>query len=809
MTQVAQAPAQQSKSAKTTAERHIRKVAILGSGVMGSRIAAHFANIGCEVVLLDIVPLETPKDEKQEKSLLWRNSIVNKFLVEATKSKPAPFYSNDFASRIKTGNLTDNLDWIADCDLILEAVIERLDIKQQLFERVEKHRREDAIIASNTSGIPMHMLIEGRSQGFKENFCGMHFFNPPRYMRLLEIIPCEHTKQEIVDFLLQYGDLYLGKETVLCKDTPAFIANRVGVFAIMSGLHAVEKYGLTVGEVDRLTGPIIGRAKSATFRTLDVVGLDTTIKVAQGVAQNVPNDERKEMFELPNIVKELDKRKWYGDKTQQGYFKKTKDEKGKTVILELDLTTYEYKETEKPDIKVYGKAKDEDNLSKRFAIFLNDDSKYGEFFRTTFYDVFAYVSNRIPEIADHTYQIDNAVSAGFGWEMGPFATWDALGVQETIAKMEEAGYKVADWVKNVDSFYKTENGKKMYFDIESKSYKVIPGTEEFIVLDAIRGTNKVWGNDGTTIFDLGDGVLGLEFHTKMNAIGGEVIEGINTAISLAEKEYTSLVIGNDAPNFSAGANLAMLYMYSLEQEFDEVEMMIRQFQNTMMRVKYSAIPVVAATSGLALGGGCELCLHADHVQAHTETYMGLVEVGVGLIPAGGGTKEMIRRTANSFVNGDPRVNRLQEVFLNIATAKVATSAQEALEMGFLRGHDDYTLNRSRLLADAKRKAMEMVASGYTQPTQQQNIDVEGRTALATFTAGAVGMLYGHYATPHDIKIAKKLAYVISGGDLSGAAQVSEQYLLDLEREAFLSLCGEQKTLDRINSILFKGKPLRN
>jgi len=809
MTQVAQAPAQQSKSAKKTAERHIRKVAILGSGVMGSRIAAHFANIGCEVILLDIIPLDAPKDEKQEKSLLWRNSLVNKFLVEATKSKPAPFYSNAFASRIKTGNLTDNLDWIADCDLILEAVIERLDIKQQLFERVEKYRREDAIIASNTSGIPMHMLIEGRTQGFKEHFCGMHFFNPPRYMRLLEIIPCEHTNQEIVDFLLQYGNLYLGKETVLCKDTPAFIANRVGVFAIMSGLHAVEKYGLTVGEVDRLTGPIIGRAKSATFRTLDVVGLDTTIKVAQGVAQNVPNDEQKHMFELPNIVKELDKRKWYGDKTKQGYFKKTKDEKGKTLILELDLNDYEYKPTEKPNIKVYGKAKDEDDLSKRFSIFLNDDSKYGEFFRTTFYDVFAYVSNRIPEIADHTYQIDNAVSAGFGWEMGPFATWDALGVKETIAKMEVAGYKVADWVKNVDSFFKTENGKKLYFDIESKSYKVIPGTEEFIVLDAIRGTHKVWGNDGVTIFDLGDGVLGLEFHTKMNAIGSEIIEGINTAISLAEKSYTSLVIGNDAPNFSAGANLAMLYMYALEQEFDEVEMMIRQFQDTMMRVKYSAIPVIAAPAGLALGGGCELCLHADHVQAHTETYIGLVEVGVGLIPAGGGTKEMIRRTANAYVNGDPRINRLQEVFLNIATAKVATSAQEGLEMGLLRGHDDYTLNRSRLLADAKRKAMEIVASGYTQPVQQQNIEVEGKTALATFTAGAVGMLYGHYATAHDIKIAKKLAYVIAGGDLSGISQVSEQYLLDLEREAFLSLCGEQKTLDRINSILFKGKPLRN
>ncbi|WP_051203440.1 3-hydroxyacyl-CoA dehydrogenase/enoyl-CoA hydratase family protein [Hugenholtzia roseola] len=797
---------------KKAAQRHIRKVAILGSGVMGSRIACHFANIGCEVVLLDIVPFDLK--EADQNNAAARNALVNKFLTEAIKSKPAPLYHAGSAKLIKTGNLTDNLEWIADCDLILEAVIERLDIKQQLFERVEKYRRADAIVASNTSGIPMNMLIAGRSEAFQKHFCGMHFFNPPRYLRLLEIIPSAKTDPEIVKFLLHYGDLYLGKETVLCKDTPAFIANRVGVFAIMSTLHAVEKYGLTVGEVDKLTGTIIGRAKSATFRTLDVVGLDTTIKVAKGLADNLPNDEQKHKFALPAIVSELEKRGWFGDKTKQGYYKKVKSDSGKSDILELDLTTYEYKAAEKADIKLFGKLKDEDDLKKRFPILIKDESKYGEFFRTTFYEVFAYVSNRVPEIADHLYQIDKAVCAGFGWEIGAFEIWDTLGVAQTAAKIKEAGLTVAAWVEEMiaagcDTFYRTENGKKQYYDINTKSYQNIAGTEDFIILDALRKTNKVWGNDGTTVHDLGDGILGLEFHTKMNAIGAEVIEGIHTAINLAEKDFRGLVIGNDAPNYSAGANLAMLYMYALEQEYDEVEMMIRQFQNAMMRIRYSAIPVVTAPAGLVLGGGCESILHADHVQAHAESYVGLVEVGVGLIPAGGGTKEMVLRTADSFVEGDPKINRLQQIFMNIATAKVATSAEEAREMGYLRKSDSVTYNRSRLLADAKQAAIELYEAGYTQPVQRTDIFVEGRSALATFTAGAVGMLYGHYATEHDIKIAKKLAYVICGGDLSGSAYVSEQYLLDLEREAFLSLTAEPKTLERIQSILFKGKPLRN
>jgi 3-hydroxyacyl-CoA dehydrogenase len=797
---------------KKTAQRHIRKVAVLGSGVMGSRIACHFANIGCQVVLLDIVPLDLKESDQNNPAA--RNALVNKFLTEAIKSKPAPLYHADSAKLIRTGNLTDNLDWIADCDLILEAVVERLDIKQQLFERVEKYRRADAIVASNTSGIPMSMLIAGRSEAFQKHFCGMHFFNPPRYLRLLEIIPSAKTDPEVVKFLLHYGDLYLGKETVLCKDTPAFIANRVGVFAIMSTLHAVEKYGLTVGEVDKLTGTIIGRAKSATFRTLDVVGLDTTIKVAKGLADNLPNDEQKHKFELPTIVSELEKRGWFGDKTKQGYYKKVKADNGKSDILELDLNTYEYKAAEKADIKLFGKLKDEDDLKKRFPILIKDESKYGDFFRTTFYEVFAYVSNRVPEIADHLYQIDKAVCAGFGWEMGPFEIWDTLGVAQTVAQIKGAGLQVATWVEDMiatgcQTFYRTENGKKQYYDLNTKSYQNIAGTEDFIILDALRKTSKVWGNDGTTVHDLGDGILGLEFHTKMNAIGAEVIEGIHTAINLAEKDFRGLVIGNDAPNYSAGANLAMLYMYALEQEYDEIELMIRQFQNAMMRIRYSAVPVVAAPSGLVLGGGCESILHADHVQAHAESYIGLVEVGVGLIPAGGGTKEMVLRTADSFVEGDPKINRLQQVFMNIATAKFATSAEEAREMGYLRQSDGVTLNRSRLLADAKRAAIKLYEAGYTQPVPRTDIFVEGRSALATFTAGAVGMLYGHYATEHDIKIAKKLAYVICGGDLSGSAYVSEQYLLDLEREAFLSLTAEPKTLERIQSILFKGKTLRN
>lgn len=799
--------------------KSIQKVAILGSGIMGSRIACHFANIGVQVILLDIIPRELTEDEIKKGLTLddkkVRNRLVDKSLQDTIKSKPSPIYDLAFASRIETGNFEDDLEKIKRVDWIIEVVVEKLEIKQSLFEKVEKFRTPGTLITSNTSGIPIQMMCEGRSDDFQSHFAGTHFFNPPRYLRLLEIIPGPRTKPEIIDFLMDYGDRYLGKETVLCKDTPAFIANRIGVYSIISAIHTIEKMGIGVTEVDKLTGTVIGRAKSATFRTMDVVGLDTTVNVATNLSKVLEHDESKDRFELPKSMKVLHENNWLGDKTGKGYFNMIRHKDGTKELKELDFQTMEYKEVEKPRIKSLDEAKSIENLKDRIKFLVNYQDKSGEFYRATFYDLFRYCSFRIPEIADELYRIDQAVSAGFGWEYGPFENWDILGVKDTVEKMEGAGEKPAPWVYEMleggnSSFYSVENGKTHYYDIPSKSYKVVPGQGDYILLDTLKAANKkIWGNAGATVYDLGDEVIGLEFHTKMNSLGAEVVEGINTAIAMAEKSYKGLVIGNEGANFSAGANLAMLYMFAGDQEFDEINLMIAQFQNTMMRVRYSSVPVVVAPHNMALGGGCEMSLHADAIQAHAELYMGLVEVGVGLIPAGGGTKEMTRRFANDIVSGDVELNRLQETFMNIAMAKVSTSAEEARTLGYLEAKDAITLNRKRQLAEAKAKVLALYDAGYTQPAQQTNIKVLGKTSLAMFEAGITSMRYGAYISSHDAKIARKLAWVMSGGDLSSATEVSEQYLLDLEREAFLSLTGEQKTLERINSILFKGKPLRN
>lgn len=798
--------------------RVIKRVAVLGSGVMGSRIACHFANIGVQVLLLDIVPKELTDDEKKKgltiEHPLVRNRIVNNALKAAIESKPSPLYDSKKATLIKTGNFEDHMKDIAAYDWVMEVVVENLDIKKKIYDQVEKYRKPGTLVTSNTSGIPIHLMAEGRSDDFRKHFAGSHFFNPPRYLRLLEIIPTPQTDPAVVDFLMHYGDLFLGKETVLCKDTPAFIANRIGVYSLMSGIHTVEQMGLTVGEVDRLTGPLIGRAKSATFRTMDVVGLDTTVNVSRNLLAGLPNDESKDRFKLPKIVEALYERKWWGDKTKQGFFKKTVNDKGQKEILELDLKTFEYGARTRASFPSLDKVKDVENLKERLPQLINATDKAGEFYRATFYDVFRYCSLRIPEIADELYKIDQAVCAGFAWEMGPFETWDLLGVAATADKMKAAGHAPAPWVGDMlaaghQSFYKYEKGSKLYYDIATKTYKPIPGKEDLIILDAFRSDKVVWSNAGSTLYDVGDGVLNLEFHTKMNSLGQEVLEGINLAITKAEEGYRGLVIGNEGANFSAGANLAMLFMYAADQEFDEIDLMIRQFQNTMMRARFSAVPVVAAPSGMALGGGCELSIHCDAIQAHAETYMGLVEFGVGLIPAGGGTKEMTLRASDSYNPGDPELNRLQEYFMTIATAKVSTSAHEAKGLGYVKASDEITLNRSRLLADAKAKVIEIADAGYTQPLPRTDIKVQGKSGLALFEAGITGMLYGKYISDHDAKIARKLGYIMSGGDLSAPTEVSEQYLLDLEREAFLSLTGEPKTVERIHSILFKGKPLRN
>lgn len=790
-------------------KRNIKKVAVLGSGVMGSRIACHFANVGVEVVLLDIIPKDAP-----EGNSVARNKIVNDALQFAVKSNPSPIYSKKFLSRITTGNFDDDLHKIADCDWVIEVIIERLDIKQSLFEKVEKYRKPGSLITSNTSGIPIHLMAEGRSDDFKKNFCGSHFFNPPRYLQLLEIIPTTHTSQEVIDFLMLYGEKYLGKTTVLCKDTPAFIANRIGVFSIASILKYVEATGMTIDEVDKLTGPVVGRPKSATFRTADVVGLDTLVLVTNGLYQGLQNDEAKEVFKVPAFIEKMIENKWLGSKTEQGFFKKVKSESG-SEILSLDLKTLEYTKAAKPKFGVLEQTKQIENLADRFKVLLADKDKAGDFYRATFYSLFAYVSNRIPEIADELYKIDDAIEAGFGWQMGTFKIWDTLDIEKTIPAIEAAGHQVNDWVKEMlaaghTKFYKTENGKRLYYDIPTKTYKVIPGTEEFINIDLIGEDKIVWQNSGTVLKDIGDGILNLEFRTKMNTIGGEVLEGVNKAIDIAEQSYKGLVISNTGANFSAGANVGLIFMMAVEEEWDELDFAIRQFQNTMMRVRYSAIPVVVAPHNMALGGGCEMCLHADKVVAHAETYMGLVEFGVGLIPGGGGTKEFAVRIADELKEGDVALNRFRDRFLTVGQAKVSTSAQEAFELGYLvPGRDKVVVSFKRLLSEAKKECLALADAGYTKPLPRKDITVLGNQALGLAFLGADSMRAGNYISDHDVKISQKLGYVLAGGDLSTPTQVSEQYLLDLERQAFLQLAAERKTLERIQSILNGGKVLRN
>lgn len=803
----------------------IRKVAVLGSGVMGSRIACHFANIGVEVLLLDIVPKELlPAEEKKGLSLdhpSVRNRIVNLSLQTALKSNPSPIYSKSYIARIETGNFEDDLSKIADVDWVIEVVVERLDIKRSVFEQVEKYRKPGTFITSNTSGIPMELMIDGRSDDFKDYFCGTHFFNPPRYLPLLEIIPSSRTKKEVVDFLVDYGDRYLGKTVVLCKDTPAFVGNRIGVYSMLSITHLIEQMGLTVEEVDKYTGPAMGHPKSATFRTADVVGLDTLVNVADGLSQNALDDESIDIFTLPGFVTKMVENKWLGEKTKQGFYKKIKDEQGNSVILSLDLKTLEYGLQQKVKSSTLEATKLVEDIRKRMKVFEQGTDKAAALFRAMHYPLFEYVSKRVPEITDHFYQIDAAMRAGFGWEIGPFEVWDALGVRETLEKIKAEEKRlpgqtgqVAAWVHDMldagcESFYKVIDGKRHFYDIDSKSYKTIPGQEDIIKLDDLRDTKTIWKNSGVSVIDLGDGILNCEFHTKMNTIGGDVIQGINKAIELAEKDYKGLVISNDGKNFSAGANIGLIFMMAVEQDYDELNMAVKMFQDTSMRIRYSSIPVVAAPFQLALGGGCEFSMHADFVQLHAETYMGLVEFGVGVIPGGGGSKEFALRASDEYKEGQIVQATLRERFLTIGQAKVSTSAIEAAELGYLQtGKYAITMNRERLLADAKAKAIEL-AKHYTAPIPRKDIKVLGNQGLGIVYVGADSMRAGNYISEHDQKISEKLGWVMCGGNLSEPTEVSEQYLLDMERRAFLELCAERKTLERIQHMLTKGKPLRN
>lgn len=791
-------------------KRTIKKIAVLGSGVMGSRIACHFAGTGHQVLLLDITPKNLPADA----TTAQKNKIVNDSLQAAIQSSPAPLYEKQLVKNIQTGNFEDNLSEIAQADWIIEVVVEQLEIKKQLFEKVEQFRKAGTLISSNTSGIPIQSMLEGRSEDFKKYFCGTHFFNPPRYLRLLEIIPTPYTDPAIVDFLMAYGDKQLGKTTVLCKDTPAFIANRIGVFSMMAIMHIKEKLNLSVDEIDALTGPIIGRPKSATFRTADVVGIDTLVKVARGVAENCPTDESRALFKIPTWLEKMVANNWLGDKTGKGFFQKTKTKEGKKEILTLDLQTLEYKPRQKPKFPSLDAAKSIEDLHSRIKLLNQAPDKAGEFFQQLHAHLFSYISLRIPEISDEVYRVDDAMKAGFGWEIGAFETWDLLGVETIIHTIEKYQLPVADWVKKMveagnKQFYKTENGQRYCYDPSSNCYKLLPGGDEFLLLSH-RSDKLVWKNTSCKLVDLGDEVLGLQWNTKMGSIGGDVLAGIQTAIEKAESNYKGLVIANEGANFSAGANVGMIFMLAVEQEYDELNVAIRYFQQTMMRVRYSTIPVVVAPHGLTLGGGCELNLHADKCFPAAETYTGLVELGVGLIPGGGGTKEFVLRAAKEIHSDEPEMNTLKNRFMTIATAKVGTSAHEAFSLGIYRkGIDEIVLNPNRRIANAKQAVLQLHQAGYTRPLEETAIPVLGRAGLGPLLAGIHAMKTAGYATEHDALVAKKLATVMCGGDLSEPTTVDEQYLLDLEREAFLSLCGEKKTLERIQSVLTSGRPIRN
>ncbi len=798
--------------------RRIRKVAVLGSGVMGSGIACHFANIGLEVLLIDIVPKELTADEQAKGYSLEtkevRNRLVNKALQASLKSKPSPIYTQAFANRITTGNFDDDLHYIGDCDWIIEVVVERLDIKKSVFEAVEKHRKPESLVTTNTSGISVEAMIEGRSEDFQKHFCGTHFFNPPRYLQLFEIIPTSKTIHEVLDFLSEYASRFLGKTPVLAKDSPAFIANRIGTFSIMDLFNHVHEYDLSIPEIDKLTGPVIGRAKSATFRTADIVGLDTLVHVANNIKE-FTQDESNETFAIPTYLEKMLENKWLGSKTKQGFFKKVVKD-GMKKFLSLDFSSLEYVEAPKPKFAVFETTKDIADLNKRLPVLLGDTTKVGEFYRSTFYALFQFASLRIPEISDEIYKVDDAMNAGFGWKQGPFQAWDAVGVEPTLKAMEAKGKKPAAWVydmlgEGITTFYKVEAGLKYAYDPSSRTHKLIPGQEDRLSLETLRKSNIIWENDDSSIYDLGDGVLNIEFHTKMNTIGAGVLEGLNKAVDMAEAEYQALVVSNEGDHFSAGANVGMIYMLAIEQEWEELDLAVQWFQKTMMRMRYSSIPVVAAPHGMALGGGCELCMHADKVVAHAETYMGLVEFGVGLIPGGGGTKEFALRLSDELQSGDIRTNTFLNRYLSIGQAKVSTSAYEAFDLGYLRsGTDEVIVSRAHHLAYAKKAAMQLVEKGYSYPVKRTDIKVLGKEALGMVYVGADGFTTANYMSEHDKLIAEKLGWVMAGGAISQAlTEVTEQYLLDLERKAFLELCSQRKTLERIQSIITKGKILRN
>lgn len=796
--------------------RKIKKIAVLGSGVMGAGIACHFANAGFDVLMLDI-PTKTSEGSSGKE--VNRNFIAEKALTQAMKAKPAALYHAAFASRITTGNFEDHLKLIQQYDWIIEVVVEQVDIKKDLYDKVEKYRREGTLVTTNTSGIPISILAQGRSDDFQKHFCGTHFFNPARYMALLEIIPHSGTSLEVTDFFMQFGQDYLGKRTVLCKDTPAFIANRIGFYSGNKVAELTDKYHLSVEDVDKLTGETIGWPNTGSYRLLDLVGIDTSVKVTRGVIANCPNDEYVQILRdrpASKILEFLMQHGYLGDKSGQGFYKKTeeRDAQGKRIILALDLNTLEYRPVQKSILAAVGIAKKVEIMARRMhEIFVLEDPS-GLFIKELLCGIMAYAANRINEITDHIYSIDDAMKSGYAWGYGPFEYWDMLGVKESAELIRALGEKVPAWVDTmiqdgIHTFYRVNHGKREYYNIHTKSYEPLPYAKQIIHLDNLRVQSPVYKNSECTLHDMGDGVLCLEFTSKSNAIGEGIGMGVIEALRLAQEgAWKGLVIGNNAKNFTVGANLMVVGMLAMQKEYDKLTQMVDGFQQVNMAMRYARIPVVTATQGYVFGGGCEMLMHTDAAICHAESYIGLVEVGVGLIPGGGGTKEMALRAAEQYLDGEIWIPEVLHKLKVIATAKVATSAYEAFDHGYLqKERDDVEINLSQVLAKAKEKVL-YLSERYVAPSSK-DVMVLGRNALGTLYTGINEFYRGHYMSEYDVEISRKIAYVLCGGDLTFPQKVSEQYLLDIEREAFLQLLGNQKTIDRIQYLLMNNKPLRN
>jgi 3-hydroxyacyl-CoA dehydrogenase len=788
----------------------VKKAAVLGAGTMGAQIAAHLANAGVPTLLLDIPP--------RDKDAPDRNQIARAGFEAAKKSKPAAFFTKDLAALVSLGNFEDDLAKLKDCDLIIEAVVENLAIKRSLYERVEQHRKPGAIVASNTSGIPLHQLAEGRSDDFRAHFLGMHFFNPPRYMHLVELIRTEWTKPEVSCSMFGFLDERLGKGVVVAKDRPNFIANRIGTFGALVTMRTMLDDGYSFEEVDKITGPAVGRPKTATFRTFDLVGLDVFAHVVKNLHENLPDDPEREMFAMPEFVTKMIERGLLGNKTKAGFYQRKKGEGDKREIWTLDAATLDYRPSQKVKLPSLDMAKNIEDTRERLKTLTWSKDRVGSFLWKTLSRTLCYAAERIPEIADTVVEVDRAMRWGFNWELGPFEVWDAIGVEKSVAKLKEENRDVPANVQKLleageKSFYKQENGQRFYFDFASAKYVPASDPPGTIVLKSLKDrTGVIRKNSGASLIDIGDGVACLEFHSKMNSIGGDTLEMLKIALNEVEKNFLGLVVGNQGQNFSVGANLMLMLMEAQDENWEELDMIGRLFQSSVMSLRYSPKPVVVAPFQMVFGGGCEMVLHADRVRASAETYIGLVEVGVGIIPAGCGTKEMLVRAMDSIPadlkDADP-FPFVKRAFETIALAKVATSAEEARDFGFLSTDDSISMNADRLVADAKKEVLALAASGYVQPQPRADILALGNPALATLKLGVHLMKRAGYISDHDALIGEKLARILTGGDLNHATRVSEQYLLDLEREAFLSLIGTRKTQERIAHMLKTGKPLRN